>query len=83
MTNTINRKYEILADDTIWWGDNKLFRIRALRDFADVKKGDLGGYVQYRDSLSHAATPGSGGAHGFSTRAFTATPESKAPSSAG
>ena len=30
-----------------------LYRIRALRDFGDVKKGDLGGYVQSEENLSH------------------------------
>jgi hypothetical protein len=27
-------------------------RVRALKDFADVKKGDLGGYIQSEDNLS-------------------------------
>ena len=31
---------------------NGLWQIRALRDFGDVKAGDLGGYVQYEDNLS-------------------------------
>lgn len=31
----------------------KLYRIRALVDFNDVKKGDLGGYVQGEENLSH------------------------------
>ena len=30
-----------------------IYRIRALRDFGDVKKGDLGGYVQSEENLSH------------------------------
>ena len=40
------KKYELtneiknLADGVV------LYRIRALRDFADVKAGDLGGFVQ-------------------------------------
>ena len=31
---------------------HKLFRIMALDDFSDVKKGDLGGYVESEDNLS-------------------------------
>lgn len=30
-----------------------LYRIRALIDFGDVKKGDLGGYIQREENLSH------------------------------
>ena len=30
-----------------------LYRIEALRDFNDVKKGDLGGYVENEENLSH------------------------------
>ena len=50
-----NRKYEILMDEenTIEWNDHVLHRIRALRDFGDVKKGDLGGYVENDYNLSH------------------------------
>lgn len=31
----------------------ELYRIRALIDFGDVKKGDLGGYIQREGNLSH------------------------------
>lgn len=30
-----------------------LYRVRALRDFADVKAGDIGGMVEGEDNLSH------------------------------
>ena len=30
-----------------------MYRIRALRDFSDVKKGDLGGFIERHDNLSH------------------------------
>ncbi|WP_375674505.1 hypothetical protein [Bartonella sp. CL100XZDX] len=30
-----------------------LYRIRALKDFGDVKKGDLGGWVESERNLSH------------------------------
>lgn len=48
------KKYEILKDDSIYVGRHKVYRIRALRDFADVKTGDLGGYVEDERNLSHA-----------------------------
>jgi len=30
-----------------------IYRIKALRDFSNVKAGDLGGYVEFEDNLSH------------------------------
>ena len=48
-----NKKYE-LTDKSIEWSGVTLRRIRALRDFGNVKKGELGGYVQSEDNLSHA-----------------------------
>jgi NDP-sugar pyrophosphorylase family protein len=48
----IEKKYELLSGEQ-FGTDAFCFRIRALRDFADVKAGDLGGYVQYEDTLSH------------------------------
>ena len=46
-----NGKYE-LTDITIEFEGRKLYRIIALKDFFDVKKGDIGGYVQSEDNLS-------------------------------
>lgn len=48
----MNKKYELLASHAMAGGSD-LFQIRALRDFGDVKKGDLGGYVECEDNLSH------------------------------
>lgn len=49
---TVELKYELVetseTDGTVgvYGGTHdKLYRIRALKDFSDVKKGDLGGYV--------------------------------------
>lgn len=47
-----NKKYE-LTDDSIEWSGATLYRIRALRDFGNVKKGALGGFVQSEVNLSH------------------------------
>ncbi|WP_375633559.1 MULTISPECIES: hypothetical protein [unclassified Bartonella] len=47
------KKYE-LTDETIEVGGYiTLYRIRALRDFGDVKAGDLGAFTQKEDNLSH------------------------------
>lgn len=44
------KKYE-LTDETIH--DGKLHRIKALRSFGIVKAGDLGGFIESEDNLSH------------------------------
>lgn len=44
-------KYKLLEENIIL-NNIKLYRIQALRNFNDVKKGDLGGYVQSEDNLS-------------------------------
>lgn len=46
-------KYELLRNNFINYKGRILFRIRALKDFSDVKKGDLGGYVQSESNLNH------------------------------
>lgn len=48
-------KYE-LTDDTIAVGGRTLRRIRALRDFGQIKAGELGGYVESENNLSHDGT---------------------------
>ena len=48
----MDRKYELLTNDTITFYGSTLYRIRALRDFGDVKKGDLGGYIASESNLS-------------------------------
>ena len=42
----------ILTDETIKVEGRTLHRIQALKSFADVKEGDLGGYVESRKNLS-------------------------------
>ncbi|WP_375638621.1 hypothetical protein [Bartonella sp. AA16NXGY] len=46
------KKYE-LTDETIEFDGRTLHRIRALRDFGYVKKGDLGGFIENESNLSH------------------------------
>ena len=46
-------KYEILKDEFIEFAGRKLYRIRALKDFHNVKKGKVGGYIASERNLSH------------------------------
>ena len=48
-----NKKYELTNESMELTGDVTVYRIRALRDFADVKKGQLGGFIQHEANLSH------------------------------
>ena len=50
---TMEKKYRLLENDTITVGSGTLYRIEALKDFANVKKGDKGGYIESEDNLSH------------------------------
>ncbi|HEM4704294.1 TPA: polymer-forming cytoskeletal protein, partial [Streptococcus suis] len=49
----MTKKYELVLDDTIGFWGWKLFRIRALISFGSVEVGDLGGYIEKEDNLSH------------------------------
>ena len=42
------KKYELIPSDK-----EGLYRVKALKCFNDVKKGDIGGYVQGENNLSH------------------------------
>ena len=48
-----DKKYEILKDQAITMNGSSIYRIRALKDFGDVKAGDLGGFVASEENLSH------------------------------
>ncbi len=47
-----SKKYEFTGEMDFVTG-LILYRIRALRDFGDVKAGDLGGYIENESNLSH------------------------------
>lgn len=65
----MDKKYELLEDDTLSWNSLEgksitLYRIRALKNFTcpikenslfniTVNKGDLGGYIEKEENLSH------------------------------
>lgn len=40
------KKYKLLEDDTIEVDGHTLYRIRALRDFGNISKGTIGGYIE-------------------------------------
>ncbi len=47
------KKYELLTNDTVTSSGKPIYRIRACRDFGNVKSGDLGGYIETENNLSH------------------------------
>lgn len=49
---TTQKKYE-LTDEFITLLGKKLYRIKALIAFGDVDAGDIGGYIESEDNLSH------------------------------
>lgn len=57
---TMEKKYEMLMDDCVTtdYGGarHKLYRIKALREFGAVNRGDIGGYIEKEDNLSHSGT---------------------------
>lgn len=60
------KKYE-LTDDTITVGGRILHRIKALKDFADVEEGDLGGYVEKEDNLNQSENAWVSGENDYTT----------------
>nr|DAI43048.1 MAG TPA: Putative transferase, nesg, ydcK, Structural Genomics.38A [Caudoviricetes sp.] len=53
----MDKKYELLENDRKkLLGGQTVYRIRALRDFGNVKAGDLGGYIAGEHNLSHDGT---------------------------
>ena len=49
----MNKKFELLLNSKIEYKGKTLYRIKALRDFGYVFEGEVGGYVQSEDNLSH------------------------------
>ena len=52
----MDKKYILLENDTITHNDRTLYRIQAIRDFSNVKTGDLGVYVEKEENLSHGGS---------------------------
>lgn len=49
----MRKKYIMVEEEHINHRDRKLYRIRAIRNFGTVKKGDLGGYIEDQYNLGH------------------------------
>lgn len=49
----MDKKYEILKDQAITMNGSTIYRIKALRNFGDVEAGDMGGFVEKEENLSH------------------------------
>jgi hypothetical protein len=47
------KKYELLTAGAVRLGSRELYLVRALRDFGEVRRGDIGGRVEKEDNLSH------------------------------
>ena len=48
-----NTKYRLIPEDYKEICGKKLYRIEALKDFSNIKAGDLGGYIESENNLSH------------------------------
>jgi len=46
------KKYELI-DDKVEIDGHVLYRIRALKNFGDVRSGDIGGFIEHTRNLSH------------------------------
>lgn len=51
MANT--KKYRLILEDCKTTNGRKLYRIEALKNFDNIKIGELGGYIESEDNLSH------------------------------
>ena len=47
----MNTKFKLTKKFKVWFGI-KLWRIKALKDFSNVSKGELGGFVEKEENLS-------------------------------
>ena len=55
-TSGDQKKYELVPDRQIVVAGTTLYRIRALKDFGNVKAGDLGGFVGSERNLRQEGT---------------------------
>ena len=49
------KKYELTNETKLFYGAT-LHRIKALKDFGNVEKGDLGGWIEKEENLSQVGT---------------------------
>ena len=45
-------KYILIKDESNWCRRFNLYRVKSLKDFSDVHKGDIGGYIEEYYNLS-------------------------------
>ena len=50
----MDKKYELLLNDTIEYKGKILYRIKALKNFGHIYKGVIGGYIESEKNLSHS-----------------------------
>lgn len=50
----LDKKYELVPETIHKFYYKPMYRIRALKDFSDVKKGQFGGYVESEENLSQS-----------------------------
>lgn len=50
----LNKKYELVDVDNMYHNGRKLYRVRAIRDFYNISEGDIGGFVESEENLSHS-----------------------------
>jgi len=46
------KKFKLVKEDTKEFFGKTLFRVKALKNFSNFKKGDLGGYIEKEENLS-------------------------------
>lgn len=47
------QKYVLIKENKIYYNNITLYQIQALRDFGNIKKGNLGGFIENESNLSH------------------------------
>ena len=47
------KKYKLVKNNVSYFAGTKLYQIKALKDFGNVKKGELGGWIESENNLSH------------------------------
>jgi hypothetical protein len=55
------RKYELLTAGAVRLGTRELYLVRALRNFGNVREGEIGGRVESEANLSHEGDAWIGG----------------------
>ena len=50
------KKYKIRKDLSYAFDGHELYRVEALKDFGNVKKGSVGGFIEKEENLSQEGT---------------------------